>query len=39
MDQGPQKTFPGALTISANGTRAPDSYLLDGGDYMDTTRA
>jgi hypothetical protein len=37
MDQGPQKTFPGALTISANGTRGDQtSYLLDGGDYMDT---
>jgi hypothetical protein len=37
MDQGPQKTYPGALTISANGTRGDQtSYLLDGGDYMDT---
>ncbi|MGB6544071.1 MAG: carboxypeptidase-like regulatory domain-containing protein [Candidatus Acidiferrales bacterium] len=37
MDQGPQKTFPGALTISANGTRGDQtSYMLDGGDYMDT---
>jgi hypothetical protein len=37
LDQGPQKTFPGALTISANGTRSGQtSYLLDGGDYMDT---
>jgi hypothetical protein len=37
MDQGPQKTYPGALTISANGTRGDQtSYMLDGGDYMDT---
>jgi hypothetical protein len=37
MDQGPQKTYPGALTISANGTRGDQtSYQLDGGDYMDT---
>jgi hypothetical protein len=36
-DQGQQKTFPGALTISANGTRGDQtSYTLDGGDYMDT---
>jgi len=37
MDQGQQKTFPGAQTVSANGTRGDQtSYLLDGGDYMDT---
>ena len=36
-DQGAQKTFPGAQTISANGTRGDQtSYLLDGGDYMDS---
>ena len=36
MDQGQQKTFPGAQTISANGSFGDQtSYLLDGGDYMD----
>ena len=37
MDQGQQKTFPGAQTVSANGSFGDQtSYLLDGGDYMDT---
>src|SRR6266403_287625 len=35
-DQGATKTFPGAVTYSANGTRQDTiSYLLDGGNYVD----
>lgn len=35
-DQGNTKTFPVAVTISANGTRANQtSYLLDGGNNVD----
>ena len=35
-DQGNTKTFPAAVTISANGTRANQtSYLLDGGNNVD----
>ena len=35
-DQGTTKTFPGAVTISANGARQDMvSYLLDGGNYVD----
>src|SRR5262249_61130888 len=35
-DQGTTKTFPGAVTISANGARQNMiSYQLDGGDYVD----
>src|SRR5438876_8026055 len=35
-DQGTTKTFPGAVTISANGARQDmDSYQLDGGNYVD----
>src|SRR5690242_109031 len=35
-DQGFTKTFPGGLTISANGTRQNMvSYQLDGGNYVD----
>ncbi len=35
-DQGSQKSFPGVVTISANGTRANQSaYLLDGGNNVD----
>jgi hypothetical protein len=36
VDQGPTKTFPGAQTISTNGSRQNQvSYLLDGGDNVD----
>src|SRR2546422_703526 len=35
-DQGTTKTFPGAVTISANGARQNQvSYQLDGGNYVD----
>src|SRR6266513_709832 len=35
-DQGATKTFPGAVTISANGARQNSiSYQLDGGNYVD----
>ena len=35
-DQGQTKTFPGAVTISVNGTQENQiSYQLDGGNYMD----
>jgi hypothetical protein len=35
-DQGNTKTYPAAVTISANGTRANQtSYLLDGGNNVD----
>jgi hypothetical protein len=35
-DQGNTKTFPAAITISANGARANQtSYLLDGGNNVD----
>lgn len=35
-DQGATKTFPGAVTYSANGTRQDTiSYNLDGGNYVD----
>ena len=35
-DQGSQKTFPGGVTYSANGTRQDTiSYNLDGGNYID----
>jgi hypothetical protein len=35
-DQGATKTFPGAVTFSANGTRQDTiSYQLDGGNYVD----
>jgi hypothetical protein len=35
-DQGTQKTFPNAVTISANGTRSADTnYLFDGGNNVD----
>ena len=35
-DQGNTKTFPGAVTISTNGSRANQiSYLLDGSNYVD----
>jgi hypothetical protein len=35
-DQGSTKTFPGAVTISANGARQNQvSYQLDGGNYVD----
>src|SRR5690349_23217997 len=35
-DQGTTKTFPGAVTISANGARQNSiSYQLDGGNYVD----
>ncbi|MBV9182491.1 MAG: carboxypeptidase regulatory-like domain-containing protein, partial [Acidobacteria bacterium] len=35
-DQGFTKTFPGAVTISANGARQDMvSYQLDGGNYVD----
>jgi Carboxypeptidase regulatory-like domain/TonB dependent receptor len=35
-DQGSTKTFPGAVTISANGARQNMvSYQLDGGNYLD----
>jgi hypothetical protein len=35
-DQGTTKTFPGAVTISANGSRQNQvSYQLDGGNYVD----
>src|SRR5256712_8064556 len=35
-DQGTTKTFPGAVTISANGARQDlVSYQLDGGNYVD----
>src|SRR6266404_3333765 len=35
-DQGATKTFPGAVTYSANGTRQDTiSYQLDGGNYVD----
>jgi hypothetical protein len=35
-DQGATKTFPGAVTISANGARQNMvSYQLDGGNYLD----
>ena len=37
-DQGNQKSFPGVLTISANGTRANQTnYLLDGGKTSTST--
>jgi hypothetical protein len=36
-DTGPTKTFPGAVTISTNGSRQNQiSYNLDGGTFMDT---
>jgi hypothetical protein len=35
-DQGNQKSFPGVVAISANGTRANQTnYLLDGGNNVD----
>ena len=35
-DQGATKTFPGAVTYSANGSRQDTiSYQLDGGNYVD----
>lgn len=35
-DQGATKTFPGAVTVSANGARQNVvSYQLDGGNYVD----
>jgi len=35
-DQGTTKTFPGAVTFSANGARQDMiSYQLDGGNYLD----
>src|SRR5882762_708481 len=35
-DQGATKTFPGAVTYSANGARQNSiSYQLDGGNYVD----
>ena len=35
-DQGATKTFPGAVTFSANGSRQNTiSYQLDGGNYVD----
>jgi len=35
-DQGTTKTFPGAVTIAANGARQNQiSYQLDGGNYLD----
>jgi len=35
-DQGNQKSFPGVVTISANGTRANQTnYMLDGGNNVD----
>src|SRR5438093_12094057 len=35
-DQGTRKTIPGALTISANGSRQNQiSYMLDGGNNLD----
>jgi hypothetical protein len=35
-DQGPTKTFPGAVTISVNGNREnQNSYQLDGANYVD----
>ncbi len=35
-DQGATKTFPGAVTYSANGARQDTiSYQLDGGNYVD----
>jgi hypothetical protein len=35
-DQGATKTFPGAVTFAANGTRQDTiSYQLDGGNYVD----
>jgi len=35
-DQGTQKTFPTAVTISANGTRSADTnYMFDGGNNVD----
>src|SRR6266481_3212694 len=35
-DQGATKTFPGAVTFSANGARQDTiSYQLDGGNYVD----
>src|SRR3984893_7559731 len=35
-DQGPTKTFPAAVTYSANGARQNTiSYQLDGGNYVD----
>jgi hypothetical protein len=35
-DQGATKTFPGAVTYSANGTRQDTiAYNLDGGNYVD----
>src|SRR5229473_1627048 len=35
-DQGTTKTFPGAVTISANGSRQNQvSYQLDGGNHVD----
>jgi len=35
-DQGTTKTFPGAVTLSVNGSRQNQiSYQLDGGNYVD----
>ena len=35
-DQGTQKTFPTATTISVNGSRSSDTnYMFDGGNNMD----
>jgi hypothetical protein len=35
-DQGNQKSFPGVVTIAANGTRANQTnYMLDGGNNVD----
>jgi Carboxypeptidase regulatory-like domain len=35
-DQGPQKTFPGAVTVSANGSRGnTTNYQLDGANFND----
>lgn len=35
-DQGPQKAFPAALTVSVNGARSADTnYMFDGGNNID----
>jgi hypothetical protein len=35
-DQGPQKAFPSALTVSVNGARSADTnYMFDGGNNID----
>ncbi|WP_213807022.1 carboxypeptidase regulatory-like domain-containing protein [Granulicella sp. dw_53] len=36
IDQGQTKTFPGAVTVTINGTRANQvNYMLDGGNNVD----